>query len=94
MGSQLCCERADHPALRAPLLKEGNWAVAGTLRGGRRECVGEELGLSGIRFGPEQSAPMEKPGDTDKNNSHTVSGAPEPPPLRRGQGEVQNGTPE
>ena len=60
---------------------------------GRRECVGEELGLSGNRFGPEQSAPMEKPGDTDKNNSHIVSGSPEPPPPGGGRGWSRTGLP-
>ena len=34
MGSRRSRERADHPALRAPHLKEGNWAVAGSFLGG------------------------------------------------------------
>ena len=70
MGSQLCCEACDHPALRAPLLKEGNWAVAGTLRGGSRENVGEGMGMGAIRSG------LGKSDFLDNNDLPTNSSVP------------------
>ena len=51
MGSRRSREACDHPALRAPLLKEGNCAVAGSFLGKSRECVGEGMGMGGNRFG-------------------------------------------
>ena len=68
--------------------------MAGTLRGGSRENVGEGMGMGAIRSGhwesdfldnndlptnssvPNNRFPTEKPGDTDKNNPHIVSGTP------------------
>ena len=38
------------------------------------------------KFGPEQSAPTEKPGNTGKNNPHAISGSPPPPPPGGGRG--------
>ena len=57
---------------------------------------GVSFGEAGVRGGrnghgrepvrSRQSAPTEKPGDTDKNNPHIVSGSPEPPPPGGGRG--------